>query len=137
MRYRIRQTQDRWTAGLMDRVCFPDDETETFEGSELWFVVNDEHNPVAYAAGNVYRPDKALYLNRAGVLPEARGSGLQRRLVRARVAWAKGRGLRMVYTYTVPSNIHSINNLIACGFNAFQPSVPWNGPGFCYWIREI
>ena len=65
-------------------------------------------------------------MHRAGVRPDARGQGLQRRLIRARVAYAKREGFPEVWTYTSNYNVASSNNLIREGFTLWAPG-SWGG----------
>ena len=80
-----------------------------------------------------------VYFDRAGVAPLARGRGLQRRLIRARLGWARSEGATHAVTYTAPHNIKSSNNLIRCGFRMYSPRKPWAGvPGASlYWLRRV
>ena len=78
-----------------------------------------------------------VYLNRSYVEPAWRGLGLQRKLITARIAWARSlKDIKTVTTdtYEVPA---STNNLIACGFRAYEPKQKWRGEGATYWKLEI
>lgn len=119
----------------MDARCFPDDAPEKLHGD--WWIAYAGKTPVAYAG--LHKSTKefnAGYLCRAGVLAEARGHGLQRRLIKVRVRAATLNGYASVVSYTHPHNAHSINNLIACGFRAFAPKDAFGGQ-WCYWRKPI
>lgn len=120
----------------MDAKCFPGDERMGLHGD--WWIVYDGKKPVGYAGmWQSVRAQATGYLCRAGVLPEARGKGLQKRLARAREKEAKRKGWVAIITDTHPRNVQSINNLIACGFRAYKPSADWSFDHFCYWRKII
>jgi len=76
------------------------------------------------------------YLCRAGVVPAARGQGLQKQFIRVRLRQAKALGWRWVVTDTT-DNPASANNLIATGFKLFQPTKPWSFKNTLYWRRKL
>ncbi len=100
--------------------------------SLVWYAF-DGDEIVGFATARVLDGD-ALYFNSAAVHPKARGQGLQRRLIRCRLRYAKRHDLTSI-TYTTPDNAVSINNLVACGFKAYQPEYPWVGKQYCYWRK--
>jgi GNAT superfamily N-acetyltransferase len=109
------------------------------EDAALFVVRDDAERVCAYASA---RPsvqyDRVVYLDRAGVAPVARGRGLQRRLIRARLAWARAQGATHAVTYTLPFNVVSSNNLIKTGFRMYDPKRPWAGrDGALYWIKSV
>lgn len=116
----------------LDRVCLPHDRPfYPTEGAWWYAEVNGE---LAGYAGVV--PSKQWadcgYMNRAGVLPEHRGKGLQKRLIRTRQAYARRVGWRWLVTDT-RDNPASSNSLIACGFRLYTPSSPWALKDSLYW----
>lgn len=115
--------------------CFPDDERYSLEGS-TWWLAELDGVPVGFGGAKRWELDGHVYLARAGVLPKARGRGLQKRLIRARTAWAKKAGARGVYTYTI-ANPASANSLISCGFRAFEPLYRWGGNAAAYWLKSF
>jgi GNAT superfamily N-acetyltransferase len=103
----------------------------------VWWLARNEHGDVlGYAAARMWSP-KVGYLAWARVLPFARGAGLQRRLIRARVAWCRAQGAQHVVTYTAPDNAASMRSLIACGFRPYLPEHPWVGSEWVYWKRAV
>ena len=123
----------------MDGVCFPWDHPVDVDGAEWWIVWDDEGEPVGYAALSV-RPNEpgVGYLRRVGVLPSARGQGLGRRLLRARIARARALGLTTLLTDTTTANVASANNLIGAGFRLFLPEYAWAGhEGVLYWRLDV
>lgn len=82
------------------------------------------------------RWEQTGYLCSAGVLPQYRGSGLQKALIWRRIARAQELGWHTVITETICDNVPSMRSLIACGFRPYQPKVRWNGsPYAVYWRR--
>lgn len=119
-----------------DRVCFPHDAPPDWEAS-FWWWLDDGGDVAAYCAA-MRSPYVlgAAYLSRAGVLPEYRGCGLQVRLIRARLRWAKRLGCDAVVTDTL-NNPASANSLIRCDFKLWEPPKPWAGSGALYWLRRF
>jgi GNAT superfamily N-acetyltransferase len=101
---------------------------EGFEGPEdgniYWLVRNCDTNvPVGYCSirPTQFDPKHTAFLSRAAVLPSARGKGLQRRMIRVRVAWAKRHGYTRLVTYASTLNPPSIMNLMREGFKPYVP----------------
>lgn len=55
-------------------------------------------------------------LRNGWVSPRHRGNGYQRRLIRARVRYARTLGAKRVRVWVLPTNAYSLNNLVAEGF---------------------
>lgn len=121
----------------LHKAVFPDDRRYTNVYAEWWLVFDGAH-PVAFAA---LAPSAqwldAGYLARAGVLPEYRGQGLQRRLIRARVARAKKQGWSSVLSDTSKDSVPSSNNLMREGFRVYRPRHPWSFKCQLYWRKSI
>lgn len=118
----------------LDSQCFVRDvEPLKLKQSIAWVAV---HVPtgeiVGYALGRIVADANLFYLARAGVAWEHRGRGLQKRLIRARITYARKRGMGCI-TYTVHFNPKSINSLIACGFKYYEPTWAWGGREMLYW----
>lgn len=78
------------------------------------------------------RWERTGYLYLAAVAECARGLGLQRRFVRARIRKARSLSWGWLVTDTY-ENPRSANNLIACGFRSYLPTYPWACKGSAYW----
>jgi GNAT superfamily N-acetyltransferase len=76
------------------------------------------------------------YLCRSGVLPKFRGQGLQQRLIRIRIKYARQQGWTTVVSDT-HKNPASANSLINCGFKLYQPRTPWGFITALYWRRNL
>ncbi len=81
------------------------------------------------------------FLSRSGVLPECRGAGIQKALLRARIRYLKRHHPEVTHalTYTMVTNAASSNSLIACGFKLWRPSTGdwWVGPEVNYWRKAM
>jgi len=135
MSYYIRKGKSIFVAlGMHNDLICTDPVDAIKKGSIAWYVYKDGA-VVGYATAREL--EGCLYLNSAGIIKEARGKGLQKRLIQCRVKYAKRRGLETVITYTSVDNAASINNLIACGFRAYTPAYAWAGAEWVYWRRVL
>lgn len=118
---KIRRTEDLQAIHELDRVTFPDDPpTLDREKTHVWWVAEDDGgNAVAFIGLAI--GDKAA-VTRVGVIKEARGSGLQKRLLRVALMYARRQGFLAVATYVLVTNIPSLRSLVACGFKPFRTS---------------
>lgn len=115
-------------------LCLPYDEPMTYRESDAWWIAYEDGAPVAFAGIRRTRAQESVwYLCRAGVLPSARGQGLQRRLIAKRVAWARAQGAAAVVTDCTPTNYASANSLIRAGFKLYRPGYAWAMPHSMYW----
>lgn len=132
----------------LDDACFPAEEIDSFRDVKdvAWWVAVEDSKVVGFAGARIWRwmGESALYLHRCGVSKSARGQGLQRRFIRARLAFGKREELDEAWTYTSYANTRSSNNLIRCGFELWIPS-HWGGRdplrlddnAFLYWKRPL
>lgn len=136
-------TQERNSAHVavaLDAQIFVKDEHMTIEEAErtVWWIARDESGqPVAYAGARAIPKQRLSYLVRAGVLPSARGHGLQRRLIRCRVNWSAKQNAAAAITYTIHTNYPSSNNLIHSGFRMYSPDWLWVGKEVLYWWKDL
>src|SRR4051812_32624487 len=95
-RFRIRHTDDSdEVIAELDRQLIGVEPVSPSD--EAWLACDAAGVAVGYATGKIWTPDNYFYFTRCGVLPEARGHGLQRRLIAARCRWARKHGCRGVY----------------------------------------
>lgn len=139
MSARIRKVdcgQDEVVAWIdwLQAVILPGDSARPI-GDDHWWLAYSGRSPVAFASLAITHCGSA-YLSRVGVLPGARGCGLQKRLIRARVNYARRLGVRWVITDTT-ANPASANSLIAEGFKVFDPASPWAFKHSTYWFKPI
>lgn len=116
----------------LDRATLP--EAPPSPDTEWWGCWRDGEL-IAYAGARMLS-DASYFMSRAGVVPAARGAGLQKRLIRARVRRGYALGALRVATYTLPHNVASSNSLIACGFRTYTPHSEYAGSGAIYWIHR-
>lgn len=141
MNYSIRMADNTKPATLkllrdLHARCLPYDKHPNFTDG-FWWIAYCDHTPVAFA-GLVpsARWLETGYLCRAGVVEEHRGRGLQKRLIRVRLNFARRMGWRWAITDTT-ENPPSANSLIGCGFRAYDPREPWGGDTTTYWRRAV
>jgi GNAT superfamily N-acetyltransferase len=138
-RYVIRAEQAPVAVLALDEICFPNDYRISLADS-LWWIVWKGKEAVGYAG---LRPCQnpcnagVGFLCRVGVVPEHRGKGLQKRLIKAREAEAKRIGLVELVTYCVPWNCPSINSLVACGYRFYRPETKYGGGGSIYLRKRL
>lgn len=86
--------------------------TDPLPAGSWWVLDGDpEHG---YAGAEVI--SDVVRLTRCYVAQSHRGSGAQRRLIRARLTWGRRHGATSASTYTHGDNVASARNLIRCGF---------------------
>lgn len=118
----------------MDAKCFANDDPALADNSGAWWIARYGNEDAGYcgisqtAGGNGY-------LCRAGVLARYRGRGLQKQLIRRRLAYARAQGWPTVVTDT-HLNVASANSLIACGFRLFNPERKWAFETSLYWKKD-
>jgi GNAT superfamily N-acetyltransferase len=111
---------------------------DEMRGALWWVAVDDGDRPFAFGGVKTLfdAPDYAL-LVRAGTLHRDRGRGAQRRLISARLRWARARGAKYAITYTAAWNHASANNLIGAGFLLYKPEWRWAGEEYLYWQKSL
>lgn len=83
---------------------------------ELWAAI-DENGELLGMAGATFDEDaRHVELQCCVVSPTARGRGIQSRLIKARIAWARRQGAETLHTYASVENLPSIISLLKCGF---------------------
>lgn len=132
---RIRRCSDEFILTDLQRRCLPsDDPLDPRIGD--WWVCWDGAEAVAFACLRVSSFNEG-YLARAGVLPVARGKGLQKRLIRIRERRARKLGMSWVITDTHRTNFASSNSLAACGYRLYDPAYRWAFADGNYWRKKL
>ena len=135
MKYKIKRGKSLFLAYVLHEWYVSPEPTICIKKDSIpWYVYGEDGKSYGFASARELNGD-ILYLNSAAVVPEARGNGLQKRLIRCRARYADKHDLTAI-TYTTPDNSASINNLVSCGFRAYQPEYPWVGKQYCYWRRD-
>lgn len=136
--YRIARCKDEFLIYGLDRAIFPHDLKVGYEDAYWWVAFDSEDAPVGYAG---LRPslqkEQAGYLCRVGVLPHARGNGLQKRFIRVRERFARKGGMIELRTDTAPFNIASMRSLIKTGYLPFMPEEEWGVDNAVYWRKVL
>lgn len=122
----------------MQRICLPNDPPLSVEDGGEWWIAFYGDEPVGFGAikPSVRWPSTG-YLSRAGVIPEHRGNGLQRKLIRTRLKWARLQGWQWAITDNIEGNSESANNIAASGFRLYDPAIAWGSAGALYWRKYI
>jgi ribosomal protein S18 acetylase RimI-like enzyme len=120
---RIKQTDDLELIHELDRECF-NAYTPKIQDDDLgrtdWFVAERDGVPVAYCGVRPIPSQHRSYIHRVGVLPEARGMGLQKRLIRRCTLHSVKAGIPRLYTYVKASNLASLRSFISCGWKPYH-----------------
>lgn len=134
----IRVNPGDWADRLvaLQLTCLPHDDPYPIREGDVWHVVMHEGEAVGFSCVR-HVSHELWYLARAGVLPKARGKGLQVRLIKARLRAVKVEGGGMVVTDCTTSNVASARSLIRAGFRPYWPEVPWALPDSIYWTLTV
>lgn len=142
MKYLVRQVDPRdpeiWV--ILERLqlhCLPGDIPQKPNIGYWWLCYTETGVPIGFA-GMVpsIRWEQTGYLCRAGILPQHQGQGLQKRLIKVRVAKAKQLGWLYLLSDT-SENPASANSLISCGFKMYEPTRPYGLKTSLYWRRRL
>lgn len=140
MSYRIREIDGSDNDDILTELhslCFGGEAPQAEYDHGHWWLAFDGKEPVAFAG---LTPSQlgfnCGYLKRCGILPEHRGQGLQRRLIRVREARAKKNGWGRIVT-DCTDNPHSANNLFKAGYKMFTPKYGWFREATLYWTKTI
>lgn len=148
MTYRIREVDGddedvAETLDLLHDLCFMDAALRVkYDYGYWWMAYHDSsqrrNEPVGFAGITPSTLAPGIgYLKRAGVLPEHRGQGLQRRLLKVRERKARELGWVSVITDTT-DNVPSANNLIKAGYRLFEPPYgKWAFERSLYWTKDL
>jgi GNAT superfamily N-acetyltransferase len=143
--HRALSREDAALIAQMDVVCFPIDTPAEFAGAH-WFIGWDGEKPAAYCAWKIVEHDAPVGFHyRGGVMPDWRGRGLQRQMLRLREAEMREQGLRKAVTYTDADGAASMRNLIAEGYRPYvpTPTTTLSGlgrlgrVGFVHWEKKL
>ena len=121
---------------VLQKKCLPNDKPyDTTSG--YWWIATKNGVDIGFA-GLVHssRWSDCCNLIRAGVVPDHRGQGLQKKFIRVRIRQAKALKMNWIVTSTY-DNPASANSLIACNFKMFNPSKPWMAKHTSYWRLKL
>jgi ribosomal protein S18 acetylase RimI-like enzyme len=120
----------------MDAKCFVKAEAPALADNQgAWWIAYTGDQEAGYCGIKQFATGDG-YLCRSGVLPKFRGCGLQKIMIRRRVAYARSLGWKAVTSDTA-SNPQSGNSLIACGFRLYEPERKWALESSIYWRKFL
>ena len=122
---------------FLQKKILPEDIPYKTDRGHWWIAYAEDGKPVGFAGlVRSTRWSDTGYFCRAGVLDGFTGHGLQKRLIKARLAQAKRLGWNWCITDTT-DNPASSNSLIACGFKLYTPANPWSFKNALYWKYKV
>jgi GNAT superfamily N-acetyltransferase len=121
---------------FLQKECLPLDTVLSPKNGWWWMAYCDGRLAGFAAMLQSSKIPEAVYLARAGTLEAFRGRGLQKKLIRERLKFAKDLGLTQAITDTT-DNVASANALIATGFRMFEPDDPWGLSNTLYWRKSL
>jgi ribosomal protein S18 acetylase RimI-like enzyme len=124
---RVDAKAHRRTLDALHTLTFPSDTPPSWRADGLAWIVYDGGEPVAFLYAEPL-PD-SWYFSRVGVMPAARGRGLQRRLMRLMRKATAG----CVLISTTYQNPASANNFVREQWMTYLPAHPWGAPDTIYW----
>jgi GNAT superfamily N-acetyltransferase len=121
---------------FLQKECLPLDTVLSPKVGWWWIAYCDGRLAGFAAMLQSSKTPEAVYLARAGTLEAFRGRGLQKKLIRERLKFAKDLGMTQAITDTT-DNVASANALIATGFRMFEPDDPWGLSNTLYWRKSL
>lgn len=137
--YGPQKKSDKYLQDIEDIDCKFFGESVSYKPKEKfhWWLVFDDDKIVGYAGLDTTSLKDKAFLCRAGVLPEYRGLGIHKKLIKARERMAKKLGFDRVVTYTSHDNIKSSNSLIKRGYLLYRPGAEWGINNATYFSKEL
>ncbi len=122
----------------MNTLTFPADSEPNWKGiNPLAWIVYDGEDPVAFLYAHAFANEPhVMYFSRVGVMPAARGKGLQRHLMKLLVTGAKRAGIKTLISTTYV-NPPSANNFVREQWMTYNPESPWGCSDTIYWRKEL
>lgn len=121
----VRKTDKEDIVKELHAKIFPLDTFYEHKNSFYWLAYHKE-TPVGFAQLTILNKEIA-YLSRAGLLPEVRGKGLHKRLVKVREIFARKKGIERLITYTLNTNMYSAVTLSKHGYMLYVPENEYAG----------
>lgn len=124
----------------LDKILFSEDQSVDPTGGWWWLIRDRKGKAIAFGGlrGCRHPSNKGLaYMIRSGVLGKHRGRGLQKKMIKARIAMARRHGYKEIVTYVLSWNLASANSLIACGFRLYHPQDKYAGSKAFYFRRGV
>jgi GNAT superfamily N-acetyltransferase len=135
---KARSQNDLADCHVMQMEVFKDGEHRDTSKDHWWIALVDK-TPAGFGCLRIMEGGHGVplgYHALSGVMPIFRGHGIQRRLLKAREAYAAKVGCRQCCTYTAWRNWPSANSLIREGYTLYTPvSKPW-GLAYSLYFRK-
>jgi GNAT superfamily N-acetyltransferase len=132
-RLQLKPSHDQALNRALFRQAFPVD--HWVGDHHAFWVLWDGPTPAGFCSAVHLVRDNTVFLSSAGVFAPYQGRGLQRRLIQARLRWARRLGATTAVTYVRHSNPVSLVNLLRTGFQIYSPQVNWAGRDVWYLQR--
>jgi predicted acetyltransferase len=132
----IRLDSVQMRLSVLQKICLPYDKPYDTTAGYWWIAIKNGVDIGFAGLVHSSRWTDCCNLIRAGVVPNMRGQGLQKKFIRVRIRQAKALKMNWIVTSTY-DNPASANSLIACGFKMFDPSVPWMTAHTSYWRLKL
>ena len=136
MKVTLRKVDDVEEAHEIHRLAFPCDHWPG-DAHEYWIATDESGHVVGICSCVFWEDIQVVYLSRAAVIKRAQGYGLQRRMIRARVNWARQQGARFICTYCARKNYASMVSLLKSGFRFHVPKNWGRWRYFHIMIRDV
>jgi GNAT superfamily N-acetyltransferase len=100
-----------------------------------WLVHDEAKELVAFLYAEPLSED-IWYFSRVGVMPAARGQGLQAQLMARLEGWANRQKVQQLISTTY-QNPPSANNFVRAQWMTYLPEYPWGAPDTIYWSKKL
>jgi GNAT superfamily N-acetyltransferase len=119
--YALRRTDDSRKVRALYNLQFP---AGTWRGKkQVHWLLSSQLDPALGFCSAVYSEElKCAYFTAAWVKGAVRGGGIQRKMIRTRIRWARRVGAQFCITYCAVDNYASLYSLLRCGFKAYWKS---------------
>lgn len=134
-----RALPERWRAFIQTTHCQHFGYEIGFIIENHWWFADVRQGVIRGVGGAIKESETELFLGPCVVLPDFRGQGIQRKLIKIRENLGREEGFFKAVSRTRYKNYISSNNLIRCGFLI---SDPWHsrfnhGGSFIYWSKKL
>jgi len=133
---KIRRTNKISEVKELHKIIFPSDDLDILEEDILWIVKNDKNENVGFCSLRIL-DNEIVYFNWAGLIEEAWGYGLHKRMIKTRLRWAKKHNYKYAITYALIDNIQSSKNLLKAKFELYIPDYEWGDEKCLYFRRKL
>lgn len=133
---KIKRTNDAVEVKNVVRLLSSENIDSVDYSEDILWVVKRGSKSIGMCSLKPLPAEDSVFFSFSFIDPEHRGKGLQRKLIRARLEWARRHGYACALTYTWENNYPSMSNLIKCGFRFYTPHTKYAGKAF-YFKKDI